>query len=225
MTLDVFTKDGYDYVSVDDETRLKWAGVPPRFIPVQWAPERQSLLTGIPDGCPVPPGDLRKQLLWLSRWSRIDEELVVVLQAPQGRGKTSYAAATIRRMALRKPLWIEWPTLVRNVADSWKDGGEGRVLDPVINATFLVIDDFGKEVTGDHDNRMSSWQKRVAFEVINGRYVRMLPTLITTELTPTEMGSRLDRAITSRLIGEGRWIDLSSMPDYRLAEPEQYEQW
>ena len=211
----IFEKDGYEFARVPIEDQLRWAGVPARFRDVTW------------DGIfgedwlfkPV----IMDQLSGLSEWIPCEDDSSVVLFGAQGRGKTTYAAATIRRFIRAKPKWIEWPKLVADVADSWKNGGEGRILDPLIGASFLVIDDFGKEVAGPADSTAAGWQKRIAFEIINGRYSRVLPTLITTELTSDEMGDRLDPAITSRLLGDGRWIDLSSAPDYRLGGGENHE--
>jgi DNA replication protein DnaC len=204
--VEIFERDGYEFARVPIEDQLRWTGVPTRFRHVTW----DLILAG-----PMWIG-VHDQLNELSEWVPCEGDSSVVLFGPQGRGKTTYAAATIRRFIAKRPTWVEWPRLVADVADSWKDGGEGRVLDPLIRSSFLVIDDFGKEVAGPADSMMAGWQRRVAFEIINGRYSRVLPTLITTELTSDEMGDRLDPAITSRLLGDGRWIDLSSAPDYRL---------
>ena len=203
--VEIFERDGYEFAKVPIEDQLRWAGVPERFRYSSW----DSILGH-------QPAEILEQLADFSGWVPCEDDSSVVLFGPQGRGKTTYAAATIRRFLPMRPKWVDWPRLVADVADSWKDGGEGRVLDPLIRASFLVIDDFGKEVAGPADSTAAGWQKRVAFEIINGRYSRVLPTLITTELTSDEMGDRLDPAITSRLLGDGRWIDLSSAPDYRL---------
>jgi DNA replication protein DnaC len=209
--VEIFERDGYEFARVPIEDQLRWAGVPLRFRDVTW--DRILSEWSFPE-------EIREQLTDFSEWFPCEGDSSVVLFGPQGRGKTTYAAATTRRFLGRflakRPKWVEWPRLVADVADSWKDGGEARVLDPLIRSSFLVIDDFGKEVAGPADSMMAGWQRRVAFEIINGRYSRVLPTLITTELTSDEMGDRLDPAITSRLLGDGRWIDLSSAPDYRL---------
>ncbi len=216
--MEVYTRDGYDFVRVPTEDQLRWAGVPPRFVGARWSPGSPAMVAGVGNLHPVSDPKIRKSLEWLMGWSSEDKEKFVVLVGPRGRGKTTYAAATIWRVAHLKPRWVEWPKLVADVADSWRNQGEGFVLDPIIRCSFLVLDDFGKELTGSFDAQMTGWQKRVAFEVINGRYTRMLPTIVTTELSLEEMGARLDAAITSRLAGDGIRIDLSAAPDYRVED-------
>ena len=204
MALTIYKKDGYEYAVVPMEDQLKWAGVPERFRDVTW--EKVSEM------------GLDPKLKWMEEWVPDEENYAIVLFGPRGRGKTTYAAATIRRFLHLKPMWRDWPRLVSSVADSWKHGGEGEVLMPTVLSPFLILDDFGKEVAGGADLTMASWQRRIAFEIINGRYNRMLPTIITTELDSDEMGDRLDMAITSRLMGDGQWVDLSKAPDYRLED-------
>jgi DNA replication protein DnaC len=174
------------------------------------------MVGGIPDGAAILNQNLRDDLEWLSCWDSSKPERFVVLRGPRGRGKTTYAAATLRRALGCGVLWVEWTSLMREVANSWDQGGDNLIIKPLLTARFLVVDDFGKELAGHDDARMPGWQKRVAFEVINHRYTHRLPTVLTTELGAAEMGDRLDGAITSRLMHEGRWIDLSEQPDYRL---------
>ena len=214
--MEIVSRDGYEFAVVPIETLVAWAGVPPRYRTARWQLDDPALVAGVHHAQAVTDADVRRMLLRLASWSSENEWNFVILQGPRGRGKTTYAAATIRRVAHLRPRWVEWPTLVASVADSWRDGGETALLADVVSSSFLVVDDFGKELTGFDDARMPSWQKRVAFELINGRCSEMRPTLLTTELAPEEMGARLDEAITSRLVGFGEWIDLSASPDYRL---------
>jgi DNA replication protein DnaC len=220
MGIEIHNRDGYSFAVVSIEERLRWQGVPKRYLTVEWDVSAPSMLTGVWDARPVTDAGVRKEIRWLAKWSKGSIERTVVLRGPQGRGKTTYAAATFRRAILAepKPRWVKWPELIAEVADSWTDRntGERNVLHPYTRAGFLVIDDFGKEVTGDLNAKLRDWQRRIAFELINGRYERQLPTLITTELGAEEMASRLDRAITSRLLHEGRWIHLEHQPDLRL---------
>jgi DNA replication protein DnaC len=125
-------------------------------------------------------------------------------------------AATICRALRYAPRWASWPDVTNRVAESWK-GGPDDTINLLLRCSFLVLDDFGKEVAGDDDEtRAQGWRREVAFRLINGRYERNLQTVITTELTPQAMASRFDQSITSRLVEHGVWIDLSSEPDRRV---------
>lgn len=224
MSYEVSTDDnGYEFVKVTDDELMAWQGVPQRFAGIEWCVTRPEMIDGLAwgDARPIADAGLRADLAWLSRWSKDNIERTVILCGPQGRGKTTYAAATLRRaLGVRpKPKWVSWPRLVSDVADSWgsRDVGQADILGKYIRTGFLVVDDFGKELAGGADS-MRDWQVRIAFELVNGRYERQMPTVFTTELDAETMGARLDRAITSRLVHEGRWIHLDGQPDHRLRD-------
>ena len=213
---------GYEYAKISDDDRVFWAGAPKRFATAEWDPGSNGMIRGMEKHMePIQDRNVSDDLLWLSKWSKDDAERAVIITAPQGRGKTTYAAASLRRaLGVRPaPKWASWLSLVSAVTDSWtsRDTGEADILSQYIRAGFLVVDDFGKELTGDDDFRLRDWQRRIAFELVNGRYERQLPTIITTELDMQTMAARLDAAITSRLAHEGRWIDLTGQPDHRTA--------
>jgi DNA replication protein DnaC len=64
---------------------------------------------------------------------------------------------------------------------------------------------------------MTSWGKDRLFSVLNYRYTRRMPTVITTALTLDELGSRLasrllDHAICSQIV-------LDAAPHFEAAQP------
>jgi DNA replication protein DnaC len=212
---------GHDVVAPPAEDWMRWAGVPERMVSARWCISRPAMLGGCGELRAITDESLRDDFEWLSQWSKLDAERVVVIHGPQGRGKSTYAAATLRRAlsAKPRPLWTDWPALVSAVTDSWSNyqTSESEIIGRFVRAGFLVVDDFGKELTrGSGKSEMRDWQIRIAFALINGRYNKRLPTVITTELDAAGMSARLDRAITSRLMHEGYWIDLSRQPDHRI---------
>jgi hypothetical protein len=89
-------------------------------------------------------------------------------------------AATICRALRYAPRWASWPDVTNRVAESWK-GGPDDTINLLLRCSFLVLDDFGKEVAGDDDEtRAQGWRREVAFRLINGRYERNLQTVIPT---------------------------------------------
>ncbi len=73
----------------------------------------------------------------------------------------------------------------------------------VKNVSLLILDDLGKEF------ELSSAQAIIR-DVIAKRYDSERPTIITTELTVTDIGVRYGRALAERVIGEaedgGRFV-------------------
>lgn len=59
-------------------------------------------------------------------------------------------------------------------------------------ASLLVVDDLGA-VKG------SEWIEEINFRLVNYRYERMLPTLLTSNLRPAELASALGERVASRL--------------------------
>ena len=203
-----------------DYNKMGWVRVPERFKNVEWDLSQPGMISGgevVVD--PPISGKLREELTWLSKWNKEDRERFVVLSGGFGSGKTSFAAAVMRRSCgmLPTPRWVRWPRLVADVTASWKsrDYSENDILDQYKRITLIAIDDFGKEIVGGGE--MRDWQRRIAFELINSRYESRLPTLITTELDLQSMGERLDKAVTSRIMGDGRWINLGEVSDRRTS--------
>lgn len=185
-------KGGYDYVALEPWEWLVSAGVPRRYAYATLDDCRESAPNAVQ---------------WLEEWNRGTGMWCVVFTGPIGSGKTHIAAATMARFVRHMPsLWVSWPALVAEVADSWKGGGETSLLKRVTRTGCLVIDDFGAE--GALDEALA-WQKRIAYEVINERYNVIKPTIITTSLTGGDIGRMFDPALTSRL-EEGKAFRLTA---------------
>ena len=220
MSIATVVKNGVEYeeYKLSEEELMARMLVPLKFRSIAWDLAEPGLVRGAGVVDKIKPGKLRKDLEWLSTWSNEDPERFVVLSGGYGRGKTTFAAAVMNWCALIKPppKWVQWPRLVADVTDSWKsrDASECDIIDQYKHLKMITIDDFGKEVSGGDD--MRGWQKRIAFEMINTRYEWNLPTIITTELDLVTMSERLDAAMTSRIMENGRWIDLNELPDHRI---------
>ncbi len=139
----------------------------------------------------------------------------LVLSGKTGCGK-SYAAAWFVDRYLRSRIgdpyqsktW-EWRAKAENAASGvmWS-GAQSIVEDRSIavdskRASLLILDDLGKE------SELSSAQAIIR-DVISKRYDSERPTIITTELTVTDIGVRYGRALAERVIGEaedgGRFV-------------------
>jgi len=66
---------------------------------------------------------------------------------------------------------------------------------------LLVLDDFGKE-------KPSEWTDQILFEVINARYERKLPIIITTNMSAQQLIDKYGNAVMSRLTECCRWVNV-----------------
>lgn len=78
------------------------------------------------------------------------------------------------------------------------EASEAKMIDTFNTADLLIIDDLGKE-------KISAWSASILFAIINARYERMLPTIITTNLGYDDLANTLGEdgtraaAIVSRI--------------------------
>lgn len=122
-----------------------------------------------------------------------------------GTGKTHLAAAiAIDLMEQgRSVIFKTADDLLRDIKATFDETGrqEQRVVDKLKNCDLLVIDDIGKEQATD-------WSTAQLYAIINDRYERMKPLIITTNFNETDLvavespkgvGEHRIRAILSRL--------------------------
>lgn len=118
-----------------------------------------------------------------------------------GTGKTHLAAA-IALDLLSKGIPVVFKTSMDMFSDIRAtydtDASEEKVVDTYSTVDLLILDDLGKE-------KITTWSASMLFSIINARYEKMLPTIITTNLGCKELAATLgdDRtradAIISRI--------------------------
>lgn len=116
-----------------------------------------------------------------------------------GAGKTHLCTAAFREFFKHNipGQYVMW----REIARKYTRGSfaESEVIDRMISelssAPALYIDDLFKT---DFERGPSQTEKDFAFEIINTRYNRKLPTIISSELTLSEL-AKLDEAIAGRI--------------------------
>jgi DNA replication protein DnaC len=97
-------------------------------------------------------------------------------------------------------LEFETPAYDRSATNALLGGREYRGL--------VVLDDLGRE-------RVSDWTGEVIYALVNARYEAMLPTIVTSNLTPKELGEGPYWPALSRLAEDGELIEVKG-PDRRL---------
>ncbi|MCC6616992.1 MAG: ATP-binding protein [Anaerolineae bacterium] len=134
----------------------------------------------------------------------------LVLEGTYGCGKTHLAAAVANtRLNLDETvLLVTAPDLLDHLRTTYgpsSEVGYDEMFDRLRNVPMLVLDDLGVE-------NPSQWAQEKLFQLLNYRYNRQLPTIITTN-TDLDL---LDARIRSRLLDESiiHRVRITA-PDYR----------
>lgn len=123
---------------------------------------------------------------------------------PPGAGKTHLAVAVLLELVRRYHIhgrFVDFTSLVHQIQATFDPGNpesKREILDPVIGADLLVLDELGAQ-------KPTAWVRDILYLVINTRYTRRRPTLFTTnyylEAPPRPAavgpgtGRRLDRGL------------------------------
>jgi DNA replication protein DnaC len=125
-----------------------------------------------------------------------DEGLGLLMTGRSGLGKTHLAVAVLRELwttkGARGQFW-DFHELIREIRNSYNEETrttELQVLEPVMGADILLLDDLGAW-------KMTDWMLDTLFFVLNSRYLAKRSTLITTnfpDATPESVaGDRSNR--------------------------------
>jgi len=142
-------------------------------------------------------------------WSKKPEPCY--LYGPYGCGKTHLAVSMCRSAidaGIKKIMF-------RNASDIFMEirgcyggkGDEAATVKKFCDTEILFIDDLGAD-------KASEWSRATMYLIIDRRDRELLPTVITSNLSPAQIGEAIDGRISSRL-ANGKIIEIK-MPDYRL---------
>ena len=98
---------------------------------------------------------------------------------PPGSGKTHLAVAVLAELISRYRLrgrFVDFNSLIHQIQSTFDPASpesKHDVLDPVIGAEVLVLDELGAQ-------KPTAWVQDVLYLVMNSRYTRQLPTLFTS---------------------------------------------
>jgi DNA replication protein DnaC len=158
-----------------------------------------------------------------------DEGLGLLFTGPSGVGKTHLAVAVMQDLVTQKGVsgqFWDFHSLVREIKSSYDpqtSTTELQVLEPVVEADLLLLDDLGAW-------KMTDWMVDTLFFILNGRYMAKRPTVITTnfEDAPPDVArrdetsrrreylvERIGAPLRSRLLEMSLLIAIQAKEDYR----------
>jgi len=118
-----------------------------------------------------------------------------------GVGKTHLAVAVLKSLIERfhvRGLFVDFTALIHQIQSTFDPGSpesKRDVLDPVVNAEVLVLDELGAQ-------KPTPWVNEILYLIMNSRYTKRLPTLFTTNFrleseSATTPHDHLDRTPSS----------------------------
>jgi DNA replication protein DnaC len=145
------------------------------------------------------------------------------LIGPHGIGKTHLAVATLRAVLAKgnQGLFYEVSDLLRVIRNTYNPvtkTAEMDILQPLVTAQILVLDDVGKEKT-------SEWVEETMTFIVNSRYNQRLVTIFTSNYEDTpdievldSLRVRVGSRMYSRMHEMCEFIEYGGA-DYRLLPP------
>jgi DNA replication protein DnaC len=123
----------------------------------------------------------------------------LLLIGPCGVGKTHLAVSALKEIVLRghTGLFYDYRELLKQIQDSYNaesQATEMGVLEPVLKAEVLVLDDVGS-------SKPSMWALETVGHVLNTRYNEKRVTLLTTNFLDSDSSANSPSAASPRVAG------------------------
>ncbi len=181
---EIVTKDGREYAQPCSCRRASAAAAGDSFLDACRVPPRYEhcSLANFEPGNPSLRGGLERAMSYCSGYPFLgtaDEGLGLLFTGDNGVGKTHLAVGVLRELVTGKgargQFW-DFHELIREIKNSYNADTkttELQVLEPVVEADLLLLDDLGAW-------KMTDWMNDTLFYILNSRYMAKRSTIITT---------------------------------------------
>lgn len=118
-----------------------------------------------------------------------------------GTGKTHLACA-ISLDIIKKQNHAHYTSVytimsqIKSTFNKKSEETENQIIQMFINKSFLIIDEIGVQTGSDYE-------KAILFQIINGRYGKMLPTILITNLNESDAKETIGERIIDRFYENG----------------------
>ena len=146
---------------------------------------------------------------FIQQWDRqLTSGTGFTLAGVYGNGKSHLSAAVIQALVEKKVSATYQPVaaLLKRVRATFSGGGETeeQILDLLQNVKCLALDDVGAQ-------KQTQWAEEFLFTVVDYRYRRRLPTLVTTNCTTEEsLTEALGGRVVDRLVERNTFVRVTA---------------
>lgn len=178
--------------------------------------ERMFLTAGLVRSCGIPArfadrtldsyvADSKGQRFALNVCRRFHEDFIeqekmgrsLVMTGEPGTGKTHLACAVARAVIETYGVSAKFSTvsdLLRRIKETYRrdsEISERSVIDEFVRCGLLVVDELGVQIGSEHE-------KLLLFEVLNGRYQELRPTILISNLSADDLEEFLGHRVMDR---------------------------
>lgn len=126
------------------------------------------------------------------------------LFGPAGTGKTHLAVKVAQEIKLSTK-FVKMPKLLLQLRANFDGKGyeNEQIIEKLSKQELLIIDDLGAE-------KASDWVAETIYLLIDERYGRMLPTIITSNFSLSDLATRVGDRVASRITEMCRIIEINT---------------